>query len=279
MLKQGIYTAFVKRYHTHFHHPLFKISARFLQALFGLITFSYGGLILKAGPVGFLDRQIIRGENINALVTSAVKQYLSAGGVFLDVGANHGVLSLLAASNPQVTVLAFEPSTRELQRFRQNLALNPRANIKLFAYGLGEKETQQTLVLTSVENPGKNSLPAIRPHGQIVTCQFAPLHVLVDEQTLQQVRVCKLDVEGQEMFILHSLRDHLHLLTHCVFVVEISPELLAKVGFNAQAIYQFFTDAGYVSLYDHQMDMDLEQWDDVFYHPRYVGIPVYSREL
>lgn len=51
----------------------------------------------------------------------------------LDIGANTGVYSLVAATiNPNAEVFAFEPVQRKASIFNSNLELNPTLNIKLF---------------------------------------------------------------------------------------------------------------------------------------------------
>jgi hypothetical protein len=55
------------------------------------------------------------------------------------------------------------------------------------------------------------------------------------------------------------------LLKQCVFIVEISPHFLAKIGFNADDIYNFFLNAGFKAQFGRQQNQ--YQWDDIFYHP------------
>lgn len=277
MLKKLIYYLYSKHFIAHEKHPLFALYAALLHKIFGLGIYNYGGIKLTASPVSYLDRYIILQKNINPLVTSAISQYLIDGGVFLDVGAHHGVFSLLAAKNPKTTVFAFEPSPRDLRRLWKNLSLNPSNNINVLAYGLGDQEKQQCFMLADKVNPGKNSLPEICPEGEKIVCHFTELNKLLDDHLLQKTKVCKLDVEGQEMFILNSLRPHMELFKQCVFIVEISPLYLEKVGFIPADIYDFFSNAGFKSHYgSHQ---EANQWDDFFYHPLHNPPLSYSENI
>jgi len=266
-LRRWIYTAFVKRYGSYQWHALFRYAARFLEILFNMGTFNYGGVKLLASPVAYLDRFIISGKNINPYVTSAFKQSLSSGGVFLDIGANHGVLSLLAARNPQVEVFAFEPSSRELCRLWKNLALNPTNNISVLSYGVSNQLAKQTLALAASTNPGMNSLPAIYKSKTSEVCNFTGLTQLFSNDILLRSRVCKLDVEGQELIILRALLPHLALMKQCVFIIEISPTFLSQLGHKADDIYNLFAEAGFS--YQFGPQPHLFQWDDIFYHPNY----------
>ena len=220
-----------------------------------------------AGPVAYLDRQIILQQEINPLVTKACAKYLKEGGIFLDIGANHGVLSLLAAKNPAVSVFAFEPSSRELHRFWKNLQLNVCNNISVFSFGLGDKETDQELRIYPDRNSGMNSLPCLIEDGNIEICHFALLTNLLSDHVLQKTRVCKIDVEGQELFILKTLQPIMHQLKHCVFIIEISPVFLEKINMSALSIYEFFKSAGFV--FEFGYDEAYFQWDEIFFHPEY----------
>lgn len=150
-------------------------------------------------------------------------------------------------------------------------------NIKVFSYGIGKNEEQKELVLSPKDNTGMNSLPEFLNKGERVQCQFTQLTSLLSDSILRQARVCKLDVEGQELSILGSLQDHMHLLKQCVFIVEISPHFLAKVNQTADEIYHFFNRAGFRSFYGYQKN--LNQWDEFFYHPEYSAALNYSEAL
>lgn len=280
MFKKWLYTKFANFYLPYGDsHPLLKDIARLLEKVLGYAVFEYGGIKLTAGPYAYLDHFIIKKYNINPHVTSAISQYLSQGGVFLDVGANHGVFSLLAAKNSNVNVFAFEPSPRELKRLWKNLQLNSSCNnISVLSYGLGEIEGKCDFLLNGNDNPGMNSLPNILGKGKKVQCHFSSIRKLLSDDILKQARLCKLDVEGQEMFILNSLKNHMDLLKQCVFVIEMHPRFTPKTGFKIDDIYQFFWQAGYKSQFGVQKE-DEKTWQDFFYHPEYASELIFSERI
>ncbi len=278
MLKRFLYQMLVRWYPPDSGNPFFKWLAELVETNFGLANFKYGGVQLALGPVGLLDRFIILGQHINPFVTSAISQHLKDGGIFLDIGANYGVLSLLAAQNPKINVFAFEPSPRELKRLYQNLALNQFGNVNVLAYGIGDQEITQEFVLSDVLNTGMNTLPTIRCDGQHILCRFAPLDYLLNPFMLTQTRVCKIDVEGQEMLVLQSLQAEFQNLKQSVFIIEISPKLLEQAGTNAAAIYNFFDQHNFKSQY-HSADYLAEQWEEIFYHPDYTAETIFSANI
>lgn len=272
MFKQFIYYHFTKQFNKYQFHPLFDFFAKALEQILGLAIYNYDGVKVIVGPQGYLDRQIILGKSINPLLMRVLSENMKDGDVFLDIGANHGVLSLLAAKNPKVKVFAFEPSPRELTRMWKNLSLNPTNNISVISYGLGETEKTQTICLHPLANPGMNSLPEIINTGENVTCHFSSLSKLLNIDLIQQTRVCKIDIEGQEMFVLHSMRPYFDLLKHCLFVVEINPPLLKRIGYQPQDIYDFFSQVGFQPQHGNQENNIPSgyYWDDMFYHPSHV---------
>lgn len=264
-IKKWIYSKFITLFGHHWRHPIFTSTAWLLQKTFGLARFNYFGVVVEAGPIGYLDRLIISHEEINHLVTKACAQYLNQGGVYLDIGANHGVLSLLAAKNPLVSVFAFEPSSRELKRFWKNLQLNVSNNINVLSYGLSDKEINQELVIYPDTNSGKNSLPTLINSGKKEVCNFIPLLNLLNDNIFHKVKLCKIDVEGQELFVLNGLSSIMDKLKHCVFIVEITPTFLDKINLPATCIYDFFIAAGFQ--YQFGYSYERYQWDEVFFHP------------
>lgn len=264
-IKKWIYKLFVHAFGHHWRHPLFIHVAYILQKCFGLARYNYFGITVLAGPVNFLDRMIIMQQEINPFVMQGYAKYLQAGDVFLDIGANHGVVSLLAAKNPDVSVFAFEPSRRELNRFFKNMQLNPSNNINILSYGLSHQDLTQELCIFSPQNQGKNSLPSVQNTEKKERCHFRAVTHVLSDCLLQKTKLCKIDVEGQELFVLLGLQSILPKLTHCVFVVEITPVFLHKLNLTVSMLYQFFSDFGFEPQVGYKEA--LFQWDEVFIHP------------
>lgn len=62
--------------------------------------------------------------------------------VFLDIGANVGLVSLFVAANagPNTRILAFEPDQVNLQRLSFNIQANPGVQIEVFPIALGDEQ-------------------------------------------------------------------------------------------------------------------------------------------
>ncbi len=69
-------------------------------------------------------------------VTNLVKGILKEGGVFLDVGANIGYFTMLAASLVKANgkVIAIEPNPQNLQLIYSSLLENHLSNVAIYPY-------------------------------------------------------------------------------------------------------------------------------------------------
>lgn len=249
-----------------------KWLARHVVQRAGRVPLRRCGLYLELNPVGFVDWCLMARGEFEPDVRRIVERALAEGGVMLDIGANIGVFSLAAAALPDVTVFAFEPSPRELQRLHRNLALNPDLPIVAFPFACSTEARVDQLNLASCDNPGANSMSSV-PYAdgfeaiQIRCCNPCEL---IAPATLQRVRLVKIDVEGYEPVVLRGLAAAMPELQRALFVVEINPNCAAdSAGDGPQEIYSQLAAAGFVALFGpHTARADAEgKYDELFFHP------------
>jgi FkbM family methyltransferase len=127
--------------------------------------------------------------------------------VFLDIGANQGVYSLIAARNPAcLKVYAFEPVAATHALLVGNIELNAAASqITPLRFGISNTDGTAT-ILTSAGHSGVASLQGHLPGGKPEEIELrtadslAPL-ILPSDVPL----VVKVDVEGHETVVLEQL--------------------------------------------------------------------------
>jgi len=130
--------------------------------------------------------------------------YLHPGDIFVDVGANVGVYSLLASVVPDVEVWAFEPSLETWRSARANVTLNDLDNsihVVRAAVGADEGTVMLTVGLGSVNHVVPSSDKAA---GESVPMVALDSHLLAKDRT--KIRVLKIDVEGDELAVLDGAR-------------------------------------------------------------------------
>lgn len=128
-----------------------------------------------------------------------MKETLSPGSIFVDIGANAGIYSLTASAlvGNSGRVLAIEPNPKVLARLRFNAALNGFDSRIVYApYAAADKEGSFDLTLDD-SNLGGSSLVIDRGGARItVTCR--PLLDIVNENRLSCIDMLKADIEGAE---------------------------------------------------------------------------------
>jgi FkbM family methyltransferase len=176
--------------------------------------------------------------------------YLGPGMVFVDVGANFGCFTLLAASRvgPSGTVLAVEPSSREVDELRSNLALNGIENVAIAPVAVGEVAGVATLLVAEEEHSGHNTLGSFVYDTKLLSYEavkVTTLDDLVDANRLERVDLVKIDVEGAELRVLEGagavLRER-----RPVILMELQRSSLQAQGASPDDILRLLDVAGYL---------------------------------
>jgi FkbM family methyltransferase len=178
-------------------------------------------------------------------ILEIVMRSLGAGDVFLDIGANVGVYTILSARTVREAgrVVAFEPEIQHFNRLQENITLNGLCNVRPFRVALGEEEGIGRLYVKGTPSP---SLVAPRGHLK-VSAEYELVEVVNGEEFwkvrgLPLPRVVKIDVQGFELAVLRGLRGLLCGPATTLVVCEIHPwagisvqdvmELVASMGFK-----------------------------------------------
>jgi FkbM family methyltransferase len=139
-------------------------------------------------------------------VQAALVKLLRPGGTFLDVGANVGFFSLIAARTvgPHGTVVAVEAVGRIAEAARRNAKANRFSNITVlhFAVGAGSGDA----VLTLSQHPGGATTHPHMMAGETVHVRQVSVDDLVDREIVPLPDVVKIDVEGTEPAVLDGMR-------------------------------------------------------------------------
>lgn len=132
--------------------------------------------------------------------------YLRPGDTFVDVGANVGVYTLLAAGVAGANAIAFEPIPSTFSKLSRNVAYNALADrVDLRNLGVGDKE--ETLVFT-------NNLDAtnhvVSDENELAGATTkVPVDTLDHLLTGNKANFLKIDVEGFEANVINGAPDTL----------------------------------------------------------------------
>lgn len=122
----------------------------------------------------------------------------------LDVGANAGYVSLLAADlgGPGSRVLAFEPNPRMVELLRRSAVLNRRAPLEIVEAACGGHDGQVSLSLSpDLHNTGLSTLAGELTDARRLSVEMVRLDRFCASRGLRPDLV-KIDVEGTEAGVL-----------------------------------------------------------------------------
>ena len=178
-------------------------------------------------------------------LTGLFQKILAPGMTFVDVGANIGYFSLLAARIVGETgaVVAIEPGERNGVLLQRSLARNRLRNVRLHPYAVSDR--RETLVYLPQGSNG--TVTGLGGDGDVPSGgRLVPATTLDDLLAgLDRVDVIKIDVEGAEGRVLRGAAAT--LARHRPLVVsEFSPLLLEAIsGVAGDAYLSHLLDLGY----------------------------------
>lgn len=136
-----------------------------------------------------------------------LQHFLSAGQVFVDVGANVGLFTVKAAKEVgnDGLVIAIEPFIETALQLTNNVRANGFTNVRVRTFCIG-CETQQTRLYL---NKGKPNSFSLVPQGNAES--ISVLSVSLDDlcrwENLKRLDYLKIDAEGAEAAVLEGSHD------------------------------------------------------------------------
>lgn len=195
-----------------------------------------------------LDRELIYG-GFETAEAAFVAMFLRPGMTVLDVGAHHGLYTLLASKcvGRSGRVIAFEPSSRERRRLARHLRLNRCGNVEVRPFALGDHAGEEDLYLVEGVHDWCNSLrvPNIEERTSKVRVEVRRLDDVLEGMSWPRVDFIKLDVEGAELSFLYGARWMLRGEVRPAILVEVQDVRTAPWGYAAREIVRFLAEAGY----------------------------------
>lgn len=133
----------------------------------------------------------------------ALQQYVSGGGIFVDIGANIGHYTLMAAAFGAARIVAIEPNPEALDRLGFNTAANELGDrVDIVQTALGETDGEATLYVPVDGDMGSGKVSNSEISGRQVTVSIRPLTAVLQERGIDHVDALKIDVEGMEDRVL-----------------------------------------------------------------------------
>ena len=182
--------------------------------------------------------------------TILFKRFVGGGMNVIDIGANIGYYTLLAAKlvGDKGKVFAFEPEPRNHTLLLKNIELNGYKNIIPRQQAVSSKSGKVKLFLHEVES-GAHSLYEVRKDAREA--------IVVDAVSLDEffagkeypIDIIKIDVEGAEMTVLLGMPKIVKNNDNLKIFTEFWPPGLQGSGFSAQEYWDKLVENGFKYIY------------------------------
>ena len=197
---------------------------------------------------GEVDRGVLL-DGFERAELSFAQRFLKPGMIVFDIGAHHGLYTLLASKQVGATgkVVAFEPSPRERKQLSRNLKINFCSNVRVETYALGAARSKADLYLVAGGEDGCNSLrpPATESGSSTLGVEVVRLDDWLEEQKIARVDFIKLDVEGGERDVLRGAEKMLERQPRPVIFAEVQDMRTEPWGYPAKEIIEHLVQRNY----------------------------------
>jgi FkbM family methyltransferase len=182
-------------------------------------------------------------------VTRFIASRLGDGDVFVDVGANIGYYSLLAAGSVGVGggVVAVEASPSMFGDLHRNVQTSGHSDrVRRVNMAAAEKSGTLTVFAGPQHNAGMSTTLASRGMQAEATVEAKPLEEILTFDEITSARVIKIDVEGAEPEVLAGMGNLIGTLRpDAEIVVELSPQWWTDLQLRPIDVLRPFIEAGF----------------------------------
>lgn len=126
-------------------------------------------------------------------VTAAIQEYLGAGDMFIDAGANIGYFTVLASQTvgPNGKVLSIEPFPENFKYLQENIQLNNLKNVIAYNRGLWDSSTKKGILETAP--------------NRARTVEGNDIEMITLDSLDVKPNLIKVDIAGSEPFALRGM--------------------------------------------------------------------------
>lgn len=208
------------------------------------------GVKIRCYPNGYAAAAVLYCRLYDYNDMNFLLRYLRPEDSFLDVGANVGVYSLLAASKIHSGfVYSFEALPKNYARLAENLNLNQFQNVK--TYSIAISDSQGNIALELAEG---DSMPFITSSSteRSITVPTNTLDNLLQNEPIEQLTLAKIDIEGAELLAFKGATTLLNQKLPYVWILELNGTV-NHFDHTEQDVVDFLNRYGY-QLYRYNAD-------------------------
>lgn len=173
-----------------------------------------------------------------------LKSILNEGDSFIDVGANIGLITILASKKvgKEGKVYSFEPEKDTAKILGKNLKLNNIHNVSVFKFGLSDQDEKRDIYIDEEKGRGGNSLIKREEGQKKERVILKTLDGFMGGKITDPIKLIKIDVEGWEINVLRGAQNILKGNKQPILCLEYSQELTSN---NTDDVYEYLKKYGY----------------------------------
>ena len=237
------------------------ILATFLKKLLGItrLQFATKNGTFAVDPISQFGQTLLQTGVYEEDLTTCLSQNLKTGNTFLDIGANEGYFSVLAAKLVGSTgrVVTVEPQSRLQSVLLRNFELNQIRNYKLIQAAISDKSSDSEQFYESPDiNTGSSGLRSATSYAQrVYTIKTMTMSELFQAAEIATVDLMKMDIEGFEYEAMLGAADLIKSKRIKMMAIEFHPRAMADRQKNGAEIINLLEVAGYRRLLARGVDL------------------------
>jgi FkbM family methyltransferase len=207
-------------------------------------------IFMHLKPEEHIQQQLFWYGKYENPIGTVLKKLLQPDNTFLDIGANIGYFSLLAArSAPAGKIIPFEPVSYLFYALEKNIALNSIANIHPVKAAVGEKDEDRIIYLSAADNTGMSSFHKPENYsGNTEMVKVISLDSWFTSSGLSKADIIKIDVEGNELAVLKGMKDVTKRFRPHI-LLELNPETLFYFSLTPADVLTYITELSYTPFF------------------------------
>lgn len=251
-----------KLFHILINNPIFFFKRIFLELKYFILPVPKSAIVKKINGVLFdfdFDysdeiKKMYFG-NYQPIVSEIFKKYLKNGDTFIDVGANIGYFSMIAAGfvgkNGQIH--SFEPVPEYFHKLENLSKNNSQYNITVNQFALGDEEKYSKIYISGRSGIGDNTFFPVflenAGNNKTAEVSIRRLDKYIKEKKIENIKLIKIDVEGFEFPVLKGLKDYFLKCKKTglfpLIICEICPKACTIQGHKLRDMFDYMREFSY----------------------------------
>lgn len=188
-----------------------------------------------------------------------IKTFLRKGDVFIDVGANIGYITAVAAGcvGKEGAVHSFEPVPECFQKVRKLAEMNKDYKIVVNPYAIGDRDGKIKIYVSDDDIASSTVISRKEGFKEIIEAPIRRLDDYIIANKIDDLKMIKIDVESFELPVLKGLEKYflkcrndgscplILCEIHPVILSENHPDWLPLTGTNVQNVFNYMAKFSY----------------------------------